>query len=138
MGVLQQCSRQKKGSAALAGLTITPAASAATSSAAVPPNQDTTVSLHVSSAAQQAEVTLPKEEDGFLSKRTESGGSYGSLEPYIDTWNNADMAEVTSNRNPHPAGPSATAQRMYEVGVHAERLGRSIHAADQPAQVTIY
>ena len=109
-----------------------------TSPAAAPPNQDKTVSLHVNAGAQQAEVTLPREEDGFISKRTESGGSYGSLDPYVDIWNNADMAEVTSTRNPHPAGPSVTAQRMYEVGVLAERLGRGVHAADQAAKVTLY
>ena len=60
---------------------------------------------------------MPGEEDGFISKQTESGGTYGSLEPYIDTWNNADMAEVSSNPQPHPAGPSATARRLFEAGI---------------------
>ena len=62
---------------------------------------------------------LPREEDGFISKRTESGNSYGSLEPFIDTWNNADMAEVSSNPSrgkPHPAGPSVMAQKMHTLG----------------------
>ena len=129
---------QKKGAAALSGLKITPAASAGTSSAATPPNKDTTVSLHVSSAAQQAEVTLLKEEDGFVSKRTESGGTYGSLEPYVDTWNNADLAEVSSNPKPHPAGLSAIAQRVFEVGMLSDRLSRGINLVDQAAQVIFY
>ena len=127
---------QKKGAAALSGLKVAPAASAATSSAAAPPNQEKAVSLHVSSAAQQADATLLKEGDGFLSKRTASGGSYGSLDPYIDTWNNADLAEVSSNPQPHPAGPSAIAQRLFEVGMISDRLGRGIQLADEAAQVT--
>ena len=134
MGVLQRCSQQKSGASALAKLTIETKASAATSSAAKR-NLDRTVDLHLSAAAQQARITLPLEEDGFLSKRTESGGSYGSLEPYLDTWNNSDMAEVSSNPKPHPAGGSATAQRMYEVGAIAERLSRSIHVANETAKV---
>ena len=66
-----------------------------------------------------------------------SGGSYGSLELYIDTWNNADMAEVTSTRNPHPAGPSVTAQRMFEVEVLTGHLSRGVQAANEAAKVTL-
>ena len=124
------------GASALPSLTIGPKAPVATSSAGAP-SQDQIVSLHVSSAAQQAEVTLPSEEDGFISKRTDSGNTYGSLEPYVDTWNNSDLAEVSSNPKPHPAGPSATAQRMFEARLLAERLGRSIHLADEAAKVIL-
>jgi hypothetical protein len=120
----------------LAGLKITSATSTAPSSAAAPPNQGKTVSLHVSACAQQAEVVMPREEDGFISRRTESGGSYGSLEPYVDTWNNADLAEVSSNPKPHPAGPSATAQRLFEVAMTADRLSRGISLVDEAAKVT--
>ena len=97
-----------------------------------------TVGLHVSAAAQHAEVLMPSEDDGFISKRTESGNSYGSLEPYVNTWNASDMAEVSSNPKPHPAGPSATAQRLFEVGAVAERLSRNIHLANQTAKVTLH
>ena len=81
---------------------------------------------------------IPLEEDGFISKRTETGHSYGSLEPYIDTWNAGDMAEVSSNPRtgrPHQAGPSALAQRMHDVGAAAEYLSRTVHAADETAKV---
>ena len=115
-------------------LTTTPKPSARASSAAAP-NLDRTVGLHVSTAEQHAEVTMPSEEDGFISKRTESGNRCGSLEPYIDTWNASDMAEVSSNPKPHPAGPSALARRMYKVEAAAERLSRTVHAAHQTAKV---
>ena len=138
MGVLQRCSQQKGGTPALGKLIIGSKASAATSSAAAPPNLDRTVGLHASVAAQQAEVRVPGEEDGFISKRTESGGTYGSLEPYIDTWNNADMAEVSSNPQPHPGGPSATARRLFEAGILADRLSRSLHVANATAKVRFY
>ena len=134
MGVLQRYSQQKKGASASTSLTTTPKPSVRTSSAAAP-SLDRTVRLHVSTAAQHAEVTMPSEEDGFISKRTESGNSYGSLEPYIDTWNASDMADVSSNPKPHPAGPSALAWRMYEVDAAAERLSRTVHAVNQTAKV---
>jgi len=51
---------------------------------------------------------------GFISSRTPSGGSWGSLEHYVIEWNAADMGEVSSE-NPHPAGPSRVAQKMYEA-----------------------
>ena len=108
--------------------------SAKTSSSAAP-KPDLRVGLHVSAAAQHAEALMPSEEDGFISKRTESGNSYGSLETYINTWNASDMAEVSSNPKPHPAGPSALARRLYEVGAAADRLGRAVHAADQTTKV---
>ena len=82
-------------------------------------------------------MTLLKEEDGFVSHRTESGGSYGSLDPYVDTWNNADLAEISSNPKPHPAGPSAVAQRLLEVAMTANRLSQGIGLVDEAAKVTI-
>ena len=134
MGVLQRYSQQKKGASASTSLTTTPKPSARTSSAAAP-NLDRTVRLHVSTAAQHAEVVMPSEEDGFISKRTESGNSYGSLEPYINTWNASDMAKVSSTPKLHPAGPSALARRMYEVDAAAEHLSQTMHAAHQTAKV---
>ena len=98
MGALQRCSQQKKGASALAGLTVGPKASATTSSASAP-NLDRTLGLHVSAAAQHAEVTMPLEEDGFISKRTASGNSYGSLEPYIDTWNPATWPRLAPTQS---------------------------------------
>ena len=134
MGVVQRYSQQKKGVSASTSLTTTPKPSARASSAAAP-NLDRTVGLHVSTATQHAEVTMPSEEDGFISKRSESGNSYGSLEPYIDTWNASDMAEVSSNLKPNPARPSALARRMYEVDAAAEHLSRTMHPAHQTAKV---
>ena len=98
MGVLQRYSQQKKGALASTRLTTMPKPSARTSSAAAP-NLDRTVGLHVSAAAQHAEVLMPSEEDGFISKWTESGNSYGSLEPYVDTWNASDMARLAAIRS---------------------------------------
>ena len=137
-GALRRCSQQKGGASALTKLIAGTKAAAATSSASAPPKQDSTASLHVSVAAQQAKVTLPSEEDGFIPRRTASGNSYGSLEPYVDTWNDSDLAEVSSNPQPHPAGPSATARRLFEVGVLADRLSRGAHLATEAAKVTLY
>lgn len=136
MDVLQRYSRQKKGASASASLTITPKPSARRGSAAAP-NLDRMVGLHVSTAAEHAEVMMPSEEDSFISKRTESGNSYGSLEPYFNTWNASDLAEVSSNPKPHPAGPSALARRMYEVDAAAVQLSRTVHAAHETAKVKI-
>ena len=81
---------------------------------------------------------MPSEEDGFISKRTESGNSYGSIGIYVEDWNAADMAEVSSNprgHQLHPAGPSALAQRMHAVGSAAEYLLKTVDAADHIAKV---
>ena len=134
MGALQWYSQQKKGASASLSLTTVPKPTARTSSAAAPV-LDRTVGLHFSVAAQRAKVVMPSKEDGFISKRTESGNSYGSLEPYHDTWNASDMAKVSSNPTPHPAGPSALAQQIYEVGAAAEHLSRAMHVADKTAKV---
>ena len=82
------------------------------------PNPDRQVSLHVSRAAGATGTQITPAGAGFVSNRTSSGKSMGSLEHYCMDWNSADMSEV-STANPqskhHPAGPGALGQKLYAV-----------------------
>src|SRR4051812_6406258 len=59
----------------------------------------------------------PREEDGFVPRRTGGDQGYGSLQSFVGAWNAADLAEVNSNPKQNPAGPSALGQKMYDVMV---------------------
>jgi len=79
------------------------------------PDKDKQISLHVSRAAARASPLTNVQGAGFVSLRTSSGGSLGSLTQYAMDWNSADLGEVTSgNPNPalHPGSPSVLAQKM--------------------------
>jgi hypothetical protein len=139
--VLIACIVQKKSASASVILTISAAAgipappvvtSAVSGSAgtpAMPRSTDTTLQLHASAGAHRASFLVPSETDGFVPRRTESGNSFGSCQPYVDAWNASDLAEMSPNPRPHPAGPSMLARRMYEVD-HA------LLAAKETAKVT--
>ncbi|KAM0927089.1 hypothetical protein ACQ4PT_003197 [Festuca glaucescens] len=86
----------KRGKAPASTLTIAPRASAKPGTAAAP-SPDTQVELYAGTGAQRAAFLVPSEEDDFIPGRTESGSSYGSLQPYVDSWNAGDLAEKNIN-----------------------------------------
>ena len=56
---------------------------------------------------------------GFVSHRTASGKSFGSLKDYVEQWNDADKDEVTSKlaiSNPRQVEP-ATGRVEYRIGL---------------------
>ena len=66
---------------------------------------------------------------GFASYRTKSGHSFGSLQGYIDDWNDADGDEVTSQmalseaKHVHPA--IGIAERKIDLAVQALREAKA-------------
>ena len=110
-----------------------------TSSAAAP-NTDRTIVLHAGAAARSVSTKVLSVEDGFIAKRTESGRSLDSLEPYARDWNSVDLDEVTSNPHPvppHPAGLSALCQRVHEADVAADVLKMAVQTIGKIAKVII-
>ena len=90
-----------------------PAAAKATS--ALEPNPDRQVALHMGAAASGIQSFFAAG-GGLITPRTASGNSLGSLKQYCMDWNSADASEVSSAsspQSPHPAGPSALAQKMH-------------------------
>ena len=88
--------------------------------------QDKQVALHVSKGAAAVGITIAPKGDSFLSTRTPSGESYGELSDYVSEWNAADIAEATlRNPRPHPAGPSALAQKVYNLKVAAVEVDKT-------------
>ena len=87
----------------------------------------------MSRAAATVGTRIAPAGDGFVTTRTLSGRSLGSLNHYSMDWNAADMGEVSSGNpqpTPHPAGPSALAQKMHQVKV-------AVIEADKTAGVII-
>ncbi|KAM0927090.1 hypothetical protein ACQ4PT_003197 [Festuca glaucescens] len=104
----------KRGKAPASTLTIAPRASAKPGTAAAP-SPDTQVELYAGTGAQRAAFLVPSEEDDFIPGRTESGSSYGSLQPYVDSWNAAGD----------------------EAGVIVKRLNQAVQAVDETAKKNI-
>ena len=68
-------------------------------------------------------VALAGPSAGFASYRTKSGHSFGSLQGYVDDWNDADSDEVTSKmalsdlKHVHPA--IGIAERKIELAMQS-------------------
>ena len=101
---------------------ITPASAAGKGSSAMTKVQNPERQL----ALQRGKDIAPANA-GFLSLRTLSGKSLGSLEQCIIDWNSADMSEVNTM---HPAGPGMLAQKMHALKV-------AVNEAHRTAEVNI-
>ena len=66
---------------------------------------------------------------GFMSYRTKSGHSFGSLEGYVNDWNDADADEVTSKMifsDPKHVNPAiGIAEQKIDLAVQALREAKS-------------
>ena len=72
---------------------------------------------------------------GFVSHRTTSGHSFGSLQGYVDDWNEADADEVTSKialSDPKHVNPAiGIAERKIDLAVQSLReakLATKVHS----------
>jgi hypothetical protein len=73
-----------------------------------------------------SKATIPNR--GFVVTQTASGKSLSSLGHYSMDWNNADMTEVSSGSSPvqpHPAGPSHLAQKVYAAKLAVQEVDKA-------------